>query len=90
MSQEPTFFNILPTPLNKLRPQIHLIDAISRVLVFHGFIKSSQNGNMQFNSPGWGIVEILSVAELGHCTLSGHCWLGLGIYEKISLAESQH
>ena len=37
---------------------------------------------MQFNSPGWDIVKILSVAELGHCTLSGHCWLGLGIYEK--------
>ena len=45
---------------------------------------------MQFNSPGWDIVEILSVAELRHCTLSGHCWLGLGISEKISLAESQH
>ena len=37
---------------------------------------------MQFNSPGWDIVEILSVVELGHCTLSGPCWLGLGIYEK--------
>ena len=37
---------------------------------------------MQFNSPGWDIVKILSVGELGHCTLSGHCWLGLGIYEK--------
>ena len=45
---------------------------------------------MQFNSPEWDIVEILSVAELEHCTLSGHCWLGLGISEKISQAESQH
>ena len=43
-----------------------------------------KNGNMQFNSPRWGIVEILSVAELGHCTLSGHCWLGLGITGRIA------
>ena len=49
-----------------------------------------KKGNIQFHSPGWDIFEILSVAELGHCTCFGHWWLGWGISEKYSLAESLH
>ena len=76
-SQEPPYYKILPTPLNKFMHQRPFIDVISRVWV----LSSTSSETYNFIALG-GIPFILSVAELEHCTWSGHWWLGWGISEK--------